>query len=116
MNWKQFKNEVLKDNKNLCFIDRLKTTRGLNEVRILRFFFSGDFKPFVDFYNAIGFYIIIEKSHFWNTYDIQIELINKDTQKGGDTLLFITENKAETIYKRAKEKIKELMTLKVEVV
>ena len=112
MNWKQFKKELLREHKNLCFIDRIKTNRGSNEVRILRFFFCGEFEPFVNFYNAIGFYVIIEKSYFRKEYEVGIEFIEKDTQKGMGYLNRYTFDKAEYCYNEAKNKIREIMQLK----
>lgn len=70
MNWKQFKKQVLEQNECVTFIDKQKANRGLNEVRFLRFFFCNNFKPYVDFYNAIGFYVIIEKGYYRKDYDL----------------------------------------------
>jgi len=113
MNYKQFKKMVLEQNKYTTFIDKQKANRGLNEVRLLRFFFCDNFKPFVDFYNAIGFYVVIEKNHFSKDYELLIQLIEKDTQKAGEIIFRINSFKAEKCYCEALEKIKELMSLKV---
>src|SRR3990167_3428154 len=113
MNWKKFKNIVLDQNKNLCFIDRQKTNRGINEIRLLRFFFCGKFKPFVEQYNAIGIYVIIEKSYYHKDYDLGLWFIDVDTQKTDRCFFRIGSFKAENCYNEAVNKIKEL--LKVEV-
>ena len=113
MNWKQFKREVLEQNKYITFIDKQKANRGLNEVRLLRFFFCNNFKPFVDFYNAIGFYVIVEKNYFRKDYDLGIWLIEKDTQKTKDCVFSYTSFKAVNCYIEALRKIEGLMSLKV---
>ena len=114
MNWKQFKKRVLEQNKYITFIDRQKANRGLNEVRFLRFFFCDKFEPLVNFYKAIGFYVMIEKSYFRKDYDLSIILIEKDTQKADNCIFRYTSFKAEDCYNEGLKKIDELMNLKVQ--
>lgn len=114
MNWKQFKKIVLEQNLNLTLIDKNKAKRGLSEVRILRFFFCGNFKPFVDYYNAIGFYVIIEKSYNRMDYNLMIQMIEKDTQEPTEIIFNYTSFKAGDCYNEALKKIEKMMSLKVE--
>ena len=111
MNWKQFKKRLLEQHRNLCFIDRQKCKRGLNEVRILRFFFCGNFKPYVEKYNSIGFLFVVERNHFDKSWTIDGYSIDKDTQKNTQTYFRYSDDRAEGVYIKAFEKISEMMKL-----
>ena len=83
MNWKTFKKELEKTEK-VVFIDMLKTKRGFNDVRILRFFFCGrdNIRILEQKYKAIGFYVVIEKNYSWKDYDLWINLIDEKQNQG----------------------------------
>jgi len=109
MNWKRFKKEIEKTGK-VVFIDMRKAKRGYNDLRILRFFFCGNFKPLVEKYKAIGFYVVIEKNYTYRDYDLRIMLIDKSQKPHANdifklyNLRHITEG-----YIQAINKIKELV-------
>ena len=108
MNWKKFKNEVVKTGK-VAFIDMRKAKRGYNDVRILRFFFCGNYKPLVEKYKAIGFYVVIEKNYTWKDYDLWINFIDEKQNLGEEVLTILNLRHITDGYIKAINKIKELV-------
>jgi len=115
MNWKTFKNIVVNNIENLNFIDKNNCKRGSNDIRLIRFFFCGNFKRLVERYKAVGFYVIIEKNNidtFFKKYELSIYIIEEKEQKAGELLFKTESNYLRECYNKAIDKLKDLCILK----
>ena len=83
MNWKNFVNQIKKETNSLAFIGMSKFNHGSTFLRYMTFFFMGSherLQELVNKYDSIGLGVVVEKSRFWEEYEISIAKINREQQ------------------------------------